>query len=206
MQIFFSSKYYTVQCSPGLVESLDAEWPIQRNHGQREPTINYMLIFECAESQHPQMPHCSRVNSNFFSGSCLGCPIESPGKLLEYTYTWPHPCRFWSKWIRTQSKAPQVIQMHNQDWKPLLVSGEHSGVLHWLEAYLFCDSGNSGCWCRVKEVSEQSWFLCHPVRMCKGKHFQLSNRKCLHAFAELLYQHWARYCCFWRTAKWTLVT
>ena len=154
----------------------------------------------------PPMPHCSRVNSNFFSGSCLGCPIESPGKLLEYTYTWPHPCRFWSKWIRTQSKAPQVILMHNQDWKPLLVSGEHSGVLHWLEAYLFCDSGNSGCWCRVKEVSEQSWFLCHPVRMCKGKHFQLSNRKCLHAFAELLYQHWARYCCFWRTAKWTLVT
>lgn len=154
----------------------------------------------------PPMPHCSRVNSNFFSGSCLGCPIESPGKLLEYTYTWPHPCRFWSKWIRTQSKAPQVIQTHNQDWKPLLVLGEHSGVLHWLEAYLFCDSGNSGCWCRVKEVSEQSWFLCHPVRMCKGKHFQLSNRKCLHAFAELLYQHWARYCCFWRTAKWTLVT
>lgn len=66
----------------------------------------------------PPLP-CSRDKCDFFlSGSHLPS-IESLRKLLEYTSSWPHLHRFWSKWIRTQSKGPRMIQVHNRGWNPL---------------------------------------------------------------------------------------
>lgn len=47
---------------PLLVESLDVEPWIRRNHRYRGLTINYVPILDCVEGRRPWPPHCSRVN------------------------------------------------------------------------------------------------------------------------------------------------
>lgn len=113
----------------------------------------------------------------FFSGSHLGCPIESSRKSLGNIYAWPHPHRCRPKWSGVgpgEFKAPPMTQMYNQDWNPQFRQNTMESLPVASQSILWIILKTLGACRKYRRFSQQSWFLYYPVGMFQGKCSQLS--------------------------------